>query len=128
MYGGRPVVAIFTRKLDNNLVSLTKKLQAQLYENSSKQLRCFVVYLTDEPANYEEQLAELARKHRLRTLPMTVFANSKGPKEMKLAETAGNTILMWKGLQVKSNHAFEAGKMDANAVENVVLGLNTILE
>lgn len=59
---------------------------------------------------------------------MTVFANSKGPKEIKLAQNAENTILMWKGLQVKSNYAFEAGGMDANAVENVVLGLNAILE
>lgn len=114
--------------MDDNLVSLTKKLQAELYENSSQQLRCFVVYLTDDPGTSEEELAALALKHRLRTLPLTLFAGSKGPAEIKLSPKAENTVLMWKGLQVKSNYAFETGKMDANAVENVVLGLNTILD
>ncbi|MBA63397.1 MAG: hypothetical protein CMJ76_13650 [Planctomycetaceae bacterium] len=122
------MVAIFTRKLDDNLVSLTKKLQAQLYENSAKQLRCFVVYLTNQPADHEEQLAALAIKHRLRTLPLTIFAGKKGPPEIKLSPKAENTVIMWKGLEVKNNYAFEEGKMDANAIENVVLGLNTILE
>ncbi len=122
------MVAIFTRKLDENLVSLTKKMQAELYENSSKQLRCFVVYLTDEPAKHEETLAALALKNRLRTLPLTVFDGNSGPKEIKLSPKAENTVLFWKGLQVKKNFAFEEGKMDANAVENVVLGLNSILE
>ena len=122
------MVAIFTRKLDDNLVSLTKKLQAKLYENSSRQLRCFVVFLTDEPAKFEEELAAIAVKHRLRTLPLTIFTGSNGPAEIKLSPQAENTVLMWKGLQVKSNNAFEAGKMDANAVENLVLGLNAILE
>jgi len=86
------------------------------------------VLLTDEPAKHEEELAALALKYRLRTLPLTVFAGKSGPKEIKLSPQAENTVLMWKGLQVKSNYAFEEGKMDANAVDNIVLGLNTILD
>ena len=122
------MVAIFTRKLDDSLVSLAKKLQGKLYENSAKQLRCFVVYITDEPAKFEEELAALAVKHRLRTLPLTVFDGVDGPREIKLSPKAENTVLMWKGLQVKSNYAFGEGEMDENAVENLVLGLNAILE
>ncbi len=110
------------------MVSLTKKMQAELYENSSKQLRCFVVYLTDEPAKHEETLSALAVKHKLRTLPLTVFSGAKGPAGIKLSPKAENTVLMWKGLEVKSNYAYEAGKMDANAVENIVQGLGAILK
>ena len=81
----------------------------------------------DEPAKHEETLAALALKHRLRTLPLTVFDGKSGPKEIAVAKS-GKYRAVLEGPAVKQNFAFEEGKMDANAVENVVLGLNSILE
>ncbi|MEC7564806.1 MAG: hypothetical protein VX738_03900 [Planctomycetota bacterium] len=121
-------MAVFTRSLDENVVSLTKKLQAELFENSDKQLRAFVVLLTDKPGRQEKILLDLAQKNRLRTLPLTVFENAQGPPDYKIAAKAEVTVLMWKGLQIQANHAFEAGKLNEAAIGEIVGSLDTILD
>ena len=128
VYGGRPVVAVFTRSLDDNVVSLAKELQAKLFENSNKQLRAFVVVLSDKPKKQEDKLSELAQMNRLRTLPLTVFKDAKGPPDYKIAADAEVTVLLWTGLQVKANHAFATGELDAAAIKKVIASLGTILE
>ena len=110
------------------MVSLAKELQAQLFENSNKQLRAFVVVLSDKPKKEEDKLSELAQKNRLRTLPLTVFKDAKGPPDYKIAANAEITVLMWTGLQVQANHAFAEGELNAAAIKNVIASLRTILE
>ncbi len=128
VYGGRPVVAVFTRSLDDNVVSLAKELQAKLFENSNKQLRAFVVVLSDKPQKQEGKLSEIAQMNRLRTLPLTVFKDAKGPPDYKIAAGAEVTVMLWTGLQVKANHAFAVGELDAMAIKKVIVSLGTILE
>ena len=128
VYGGRPVVAVFTRSLDDNVVSLAKELQTKLFENSNKQLRAFVVVLSDKPQKLEGKLSELAQMNRLRTLPLTVFKDAKGPPDYKIATDAEVTVLLWTGLQVKANHAFAEAELDAVAIKKVIASLGTILE
>jgi hypothetical protein len=110
------------------MVSLAKELQAQLFENSDKQLRAFVVVLSDKPKKHEGALSELAQKNRLRTLPLTVFEDAKGPPDYKISADAEVTVLMWTGLQVQANHAFAAGELNAAAIKKVIASLPTILE
>lgn len=110
------------------MVSLAKELQAKLFENSNKQLRAFVVVLTDKPNKHEGMLREVAQKNRLRTLPLTVFEDAKGPPDYKIAADAEVTVLMWTGLQVQANHAFATGELNAAAIKKVIASLPTILE
>lgn len=110
------------------MVSLAKELQAKLFENSNKQLRAFVVVLTDKPKKLEGMLREVAQKNRLRTLPLTVFEDAKGPPDYKIAADAEVTVLMWTGLQVQANHAFATGELNAAAIKKVIASLPTILE
>jgi len=128
VYGGRPVVAVFTRSLDDNVVSLAKELQAKLFENSNKQLRAFVVVLSDKPKKQEDKLSTLAQMNRLRTLPLTVFKDAKGPPDYKIATEAEVTVLLWTGLQVKANHAFATGELNEVTIKKVIASLGTILE
>ena len=128
VYGGRPVVAVFTRSLNDNVVSLAKELQAELFENSNKQLRAFVVVLSDKPKKQEDKLFELAQMNRLRTLPLTVFKDAKGPPDYKIAADAEVTVLLWTGLQVKANHTFTEAEFDVAAIKKVIASLETILE
>ncbi len=121
-------MAVFTRSLDDNVVSLAKELQAKLFENSNKQLRAFVVVLSDKPKKQEDKLSELAQKNRLRTLPLTVFKDAKGPPDYKIAADAEVTVLLWTGLQVKANHAFAKAELNAAAIKKVIASLGTILE
>ena len=119
---------MFTRSLDDNVVSLAKELQAKLFENSNKQLRAFVVVLSDKPQKQEGKLSEIAQMHRLRTLPLTVFKDAKGPPDYKIAADAEVTVMLWTGLQVKANHAFAVGELNAAAIKKVIVSLGTILK
>jgi hypothetical protein len=110
------------------VVSLAKELQAKLFENSNNQLRAFVVVLSDKPKKQEDKLFELAQMNRLRTLPLTLFKDAKGPPDYKITAAAEVTVLLWTGLQVKANHAFTEAEFDAAAIKKVIASLGTILE
>ena len=110
------------------MVSLAKELQAKLFENSNKQLRAFVVVLSDKQQKQEGKLSEIAQMNRLRTLPLTVFKDAKGPPDYKIAADAEVTVMLWTGLQVKANHAFAVGELNAAAIKKVIVSLGTILK
>ncbi|MBT3890531.1 MAG: hypothetical protein HOF72_07885 [Planctomycetaceae bacterium] len=107
---------------------MAKELQAKLFENSNKQLRAFVVVLSDKPQKQEGKLREIAQMNRLRTLPLTVFKDAKGPPDYKIAADAEVTVMLWTGLQVKANHAFAVGELNAAAIKKVIVSLGTILK
>ncbi|MBT4010838.1 MAG: hypothetical protein HN617_03255 [Planctomycetaceae bacterium] len=107
---------------------MAKELQAKLFENSNKQLRAFVVVLSDKPQKQEGKLSEIAQMNRLRTLPLTVFKDAKGPPDYKIAADAEVTVMLWTGLQVKANHAFAVGELNAAAIKKVIVSLGTILK
>ena len=87
-----------------------------------------MVVLSDKPQKLEGKLSELAQMNRLRTLPLTVFKDAKGPPDYKIATDAEVTVLLWTGLQVKANHAFAEAELDAVAIKKVIASLGTILE
>jgi hypothetical protein len=87
-----------------------------------------VVVLSDKPQDQEEILSKLAQVNRLRTLPLTVFKDAKGPPDYKIAANAEVTVLLWTGLQVKANHAFTEDEFDTAAIKKVMASLPTILE
>ncbi len=127
-YGAKPVVTIFTRKLDENVVSLVKDIDGQLEKNKDAQLRAFVVLLTDDPDAAEKQLTEVAAKAGIKNVPLTTFDGKAGPPEYKLSEGAETTVLMWNKSKVKVNTAFEAGKFSKDDVAKVAAETAKILE
>ncbi len=126
-YGGSPVVSIFTRKIDENVTSLIKKVDDQIAKNGDKKMKAFVVLLTDDPDAAEPMLKKVAEKNKIKNVPLTIFDGPKGPADYELAEGADLTVLMWVKSDVKVNHAFEAGKFDGKAVDAVVKDTQKIL-
>src|ERR1700677_1405061 len=80
-YGGNPVVAVFTHKLDANLTNLVKKVDAEVEKNNIK------------------------------NVPLTIYDGPLGPLDYKLSPKAETTVLMWVKSDVKVNHAFSDGKL-----------------
>ena len=128
MYGARPVVAIFARDLTDNLTSLVKQIDDAVAKNDKKEMRAFLVLLTEDADAAEPKLKELAEKQGIKKVPLTVFEGEAGPESYKIAKDADVTVLMWKGLEVKTNHAFAKGKLDAKSVKTVVEDTKSILE
>ncbi len=126
-YGARPVVTIFTRTMDDNVQSLIKQVDGLVGKNGEKQMKAFVVVLTDKPEEQEKSLPEVAKKHNIKSVPLTVFDSPAGPPNYKIAKDAEVTVMMWNKSEVKANQAFAKGKFDKKAVEGVVADTAKIL-
>ncbi len=121
------MVNVFAREITDNLASLVKQLDTVVGENEGKNMAGFVVLLTEDPDADEAKLKQLAEKHGIKNIPLTVFDGSAGPPNYKIAKDADVTVHMWVGLEVKANHAFAKGKLDKDASAKVVADTAKIL-
>lgn len=126
-YGSRPVVSIFARKVDDNLAKLVKEVDSTVGKNQEKQMRAFVVVLTDDADSVEADLKAMADKHGIKHTPLTVYDGKAGPQSYKINKDADVTVLMWNKSRVTANHGFAAGKVDEAAVKAVVKETGKIL-
>lgn len=114
----RPQVMVFTRSSDEKVVALVKKLDAELAENSDKQLRAFVNYLGESKDAASSAAKKLAASTKAENVPFVVpneFEN--GPEDYGLNSKAEVTILVAKEGKVTANRAFEKAKdIDVDAV------------
>lgn len=125
-FGARPVVSIFTRKIDDNVTRLIKDIDSKVGKN--KELRAFVVLLTDDPDAAEAKLVALARKNKIENVPLTIFDGQSGPPSYKIQKDAEVTVLMWNNHQVKVNHGFAKGQLDKKSAKSVSGDVKKILE
>jgi hypothetical protein len=127
-YGDRPVVTIFTRNVDDNVVALVKNVDAQVGKNSEKKMASFLVVLTDDADATEKRLADLAKKEGIKNIPLTVMEGAAGPEGYGIQEKAETTVMMWVDSELKVNEAFEKGKLNKKAVETVAASTKKILD
>ncbi len=125
MYGASPVVCVFTRTTSEPLTSLVKQVDAAIAKNSS--LKSFVVYLTDDPDKDAATLKSLAAECGLKSVPLTITDDVGGPPSYRLSPDAEVTVLMWRGGQVKVNHAFAPGQLTTAEVDVILADLPKIL-
>lgn len=123
-------MSIFTRSLSDDLASLVKQIDDTVGKNEDQKMAAFVVYLTDDKAAAETQLKAFAEKHEITNTPLTIYADKKSKlvNNYKIADDAQVTVMMWRGLKVKANHAFATGKIDKKSVAKVVADTSTILD
>lgn len=126
-YGARPVVTIFTHKVDENIESLVAQIDKKVGDNKSARMAAFVVVLSDKPKDEVSHLKEVAKKSGIKHTPLTTFENAEGPAEYELSKDAETTVMMWVDSTVKVNHAFAKGKLDKKAVESIVSDTAKIL-
>lgn len=127
-YGARPVVSIFARSMDENVVKLVKELDAVVVKNSDeKKMAAFVTVLTNNPDATEGELKKVAEQQQIKKTPLTVFENNSGPAKYKIDEKAEVTVMMWVDSDVKVNYAFAAGELNAETLAKVVADTQKIL-
>jgi hypothetical protein len=127
-YGARPVVSIFARKMDDNVMKLVSEIDSVIQKNDDKKMAGFVTLLTDDPDAAESSLKAVAEKGKIKALPLTVFENNIGPSRYKIDEKAEVTVMMWVDSDVKVNHAFAAGELNKDALAKIVADTSKILE
>ena len=121
------MVSIFAREITEDLTSLVKQVDAVVAKNKDKKMAAFVVLLSDDPDAAEPKLKELAKKHKIKSTPLTVFDGVAGPRNYKIAKDADVTVLMWSRQKVKVNHAFRKGSLNKASIKQVVFDTSKIL-
>jgi hypothetical protein len=121
-------VAIFARDITDNLASLVKQVDEQVAKNEKQKMAAFVVLLSEDADAAAPKLEELAKKQGIKHVPLTIFDGESGPSGYKIAKDADVTVLLWKDQEVKANHAFKKGELNAKGVTAIVTDTSKILQ
>lgn len=122
------MVNIFAREITDDLASLVKQVDEVVAKNADKKMAAFLVLLTEDADAAAPKLEELATKHGIKNVPLTIFDGEAGPGDYKIAKDADLTVLMWLKRDVKVNHALKKGKLDAETTKKIVADTETILK
>jgi hypothetical protein len=118
-FGDRPVVTIFTRDINENVISLVKSVDEQVAKNEEVRMASFLVVLTDNADETEAKLAEIAKKEGIKNVPLTLMEGNAGPEGYGIAQASETTVMMWVDGAIKVNEAFAKGKLDSKAVSKL---------
>jgi hypothetical protein len=120
-YGSRPMVMVFTRKTDDKLVDLVKKLDAAVEKNKDVKLAAFVNVLAEDQSAAEKSAKELASAAKSANVPVVVPVEFKnGPDNYGIAPQADLTIIVASDGAVTANHTFETGLSCESCIESVL--------
>jgi hypothetical protein len=120
-YGSRPMVMVFTRKTDEKLVDLVKKLDAAVEKNKDVKLAAFVNVLGDDKSAAETSAKELASAAKAENVPVVVPVEFKnGPDNYGIDPKADQTIIIASEGTVTANHTFETGLSCESCTESVL--------
>ena len=75
-FGKHSVINIQTKKLDEELLALIKHLDplvAPAGKIKGDSQHAFVVYLTEDPEVAEKELSDVAKKLKLKNIPLTIY-------------------------------------------------------
>ena len=122
------MINIFAREITDDLASLVKQVDEVVTKNADKKMAAFLVVLAEDADAAAPKLEELAKKHGIKNVPLTIFDGEAGPGNYKIAKDADLTVLMWLARDVKVNHALKKGKLDAETTKKIVADSATILK
>lgn len=127
-YGSRPVINVFVREMTDNVIELVQRLDEQARQHKAEQLEVFVVLLSLDPESDRDLLIDVARKHAVKHVPLTIFDGLTGPPQMKIAQQADVTVMLWNETKVQANHAFTTGTLDDTAVKAILRDIPKLLK
>ena len=119
------MVCVFARKTSEPLTSLVKKIDEKIGENGK--LKAFVVVLTERTdKSAAGELKKLAEDAGIKHVPLTLHQDPVGPADYEIAKDADITVLLWKGVKVKANHAYK-GELTDEQIDAIVADIPKIL-
>lgn len=122
-FGTKPVALVFARSTGQDVMTLIKKLDAEVAKTGKEKMGAAVVFLSSED-NIKETVKELAEKAGVKNVSLAVDS-PKGPAAYKIAKEADVTVLLYNQRKIVANHAFE--KFDSAGVEKIVGDLPKVI-
>lgn len=124
--GGRPLVIVFARSLNDPLGKLVHKLDKALAQN--KELRSWVTFLGEEHTTFDAKLVNWSKKHATGNVPLGVFEDPTGPPTYLLAREADVTVLLAVKERVVANFAFRPGELNEAAIARILEALPPLVK
>jgi hypothetical protein len=118
------VVCVFARRTTEPLASLVKQIDKKIGEEPK--LKGFVVVLTREGDKVAGDLKTLATDAGIKHVPLTMHQDPAEVPAYEIAKDADVTVLMWKGAQVKVNHAYK-GELTDKDIRAIVADIPKVL-
>lgn len=119
------MVCVFARETQGPLTGLVKQVDEAIAKN--KALKAFVVVLTDDAKKTSSTLNDLAKEAKIKSVPLTLIDDVKGPADYQIAKDADVTVMMWKEGKVVVNHAYRKGKLTEADVKTLISEIPKIL-
>ncbi|REJ89633.1 MAG: hypothetical protein DWQ34_19110 [Planctomycetota bacterium] len=127
-YGDQPVVAVFTRRMTDEVTALVDEIDGLVDQHMQEDLAAFVVLMDDDPVNREDELKRLAREKGVDNVPLTTFDDVYGPRSYRLERDADVTVMMWVDRKVRFNRSFANKELTEESIAELIAETATILE
>ncbi len=119
---------IFTRKIDDGLTGLVKKLDAVVADNEDKKMAALVAFVGEDAEAQQKAAKEFGRKHKISNTALVVpKENANGPKKYGIPEKTSLVVILYSGKKVKVLHELADGKLDKKQVAAIVADTAKIL-
>jgi hypothetical protein len=123
--GENPVAVVFARTADDpNVTKLIKALDKATEQNAKCEMGSFVVYLSGDE-KLEAKLKAMAQKEGLKQIVLSI-ESPEGPAKYNINKDADITVLLYTERTVKANYTFEKGKLDTQAIDQIVKDVSRI--
>jgi hypothetical protein len=118
--GDKPGVIVFARGLSDPLGKLVQQLDKLQTEHKPSDLRVWVTFLSNDQPTLDPEVVRWGQKHAIRSVPLGVFEDVKGPPSYRLATDADVTVLLFVKRRVVSNFAFRSGELTEEQAARVL--------
>lgn len=128
LLGSKPVVMVFARKADKNLVALVKQLDQAVVDKADQKLAVLVNLIGNNPDELKKTGAELAKTNDIKNVAFVVPQdNENGPPEFNISPEAETTVMLYRRGKVAANYAVPPGKLDSATIQAIVADTSKIL-
>lgn len=117
-YDDKPSVLVFARGMSAPTTNLIKNIDAQLAHNKARDVRCCIIWLSDDK-DQAENLKLFAQKLALKRVDLAVD-NIVGPKAYRIAMEAELTVLLCADRGVVATHAYRKGELNDQASQRLM--------
>jgi hypothetical protein len=126
-YGTDPAVLVFARTVNDPLVQLIKRLDAEVAKRTTdkRKLHALQVIMSDDEG-LETTLKDIAERHNIKHVSLAIDSQA-GPTRWNLAREADPTIILYSRRKVEANHSFTKGELNEHAIAAIVADLPRIV-
>jgi len=118
--GSRPVVMVFARSTDKELVALVKEIDSTVKKHKSAKLASFVNLMGKDQAELSANAKKLAQKGRLKEVAVVVPLDQRDTEEQfKLDPNAEVTVVLYNKSKVEKTFALRHGKLNEKVIARI---------